>query len=40
MASRIAYKIYELPIQPLKLKHFNEFYKKYGKYVIGVKDSK
>jgi hypothetical protein len=40
MASRIAYKIYELPIQPLKLKHFNEFYKKYGKYVIGVKDNK
>jgi hypothetical protein len=38
MASRIVYKIYMLPVQPLKLKHFPEFHKKYGKYVIGVSD--
>jgi hypothetical protein len=38
MASRLVYKIYELPVQPLKLKHFSEFHKKYGKYVIGVSD--
>ena len=34
MGARIALKIHKLPIEPSQLSNFEEFYKKYGKYVV------
>lgn len=34
MGSKIALKTYKLPIEPSRLKNFNEFHKKYGKYIV------
>lgn len=34
MGSKIALKTYKLPIEPSQLKNFDEFYKKYGKYIV------
>jgi hypothetical protein len=33
MGSKIAIKTYEIPIDTTKLKNFNEFYQKYGKFI-------
>ena len=34
MGAKIALKTYKLPIEPSQLKNFDEFHKKYGKYVL------
>ena len=34
MGARIAVKTYELPMDPTKLKCFDEFHRKYGKYIL------
>lgn len=34
MGARIAIKTYDLPMEPSKLKCFDEFHKKYGKYIL------
>ena len=34
MGSKIALKTYKLPIEPSQLPNFDEFYKKYGKYIV------
>lgn len=34
MGARIAIKTYELPMDPTKLKCFDEFHRKYGKYIL------
>ena len=38
MGARVALTTYKLPLQPTKLKNFDEFHKKYGKYILGVSD--
>jgi hypothetical protein len=35
MGARIALKVHNLPFVPSKMKNFEEFHKKYGKFVIG-----
>jgi hypothetical protein len=34
MGAKIALKTYKLPIEPSQLNNFDEFYKKYGKYIV------
>lgn len=34
MGARIALTTYNLPFQPSKLKHFDDFHAKYGKYIL------
>ena len=34
MGAKIALKTYELPIEPSQLSNFDEFHKKYGKYIV------
>ena len=34
MGAKIALKTYELPIEPSQVKNFDEFHKKYGKYIV------
>lgn len=34
MGAKIALKTYQLPIEPTQLKNFDEFHKKYGKYIV------
>jgi hypothetical protein len=34
LGSRIAIKQYNLPLEPTKLKCFDEFHKKFGKYIL------
>ena len=34
MGAKIALKTYELPIEPSQLRNFDEFHKKYGKYIV------
>jgi hypothetical protein len=36
MAARAALTTHKLPIQPNKLKTFDEFHKKYGKYIMAA----
>jgi len=36
MGARVALVNYKLPFNPSKLKSFNEFHKRFGKYVIGA----
>jgi hypothetical protein len=36
MAARIALTVYSLPFQPTKLKNFNEFHSRYGKYILSA----
>jgi hypothetical protein len=36
MGARIALTVYALPFQPTKLKNFDDFHKKYGKYILGA----
>ena len=38
MGARVALTTYNLPILPTKLKHFDEFHKRYGKYIIAASD--
>lgn len=40
MGARVALVNYKLPFQPSKLKTFEEFHKKFGKYIISVSNSK
>lgn len=39
MGARVALRTYELPFIPAKLKNFNEFHEKYGKFVIAANQS-
>ena len=34
MGAKTALKTYKLPIEPSQLKNFDEFHKKYGKYIV------
>lgn len=34
MGAKVALKTFELPIEPSQLKHFDEFHKKYGRYIV------
>ena len=34
MGAKIALKTYKLPMEPSQLKHFDDFHKKYGKYIV------
>jgi hypothetical protein len=34
MGARIALTTYNLPFQPTKLKNFDEFHNRYGKYIL------
>jgi hypothetical protein len=34
MGARVALTVYELPFETTKLKNFDEFYKKFGKYIL------
>jgi hypothetical protein len=36
MGARIALTTYQLPFQPTKLKNFDEFHQRYGKYILGA----
>ena len=36
MGARIALTVYNLPFQPTKLKNFDEFHKKFGKYILNA----
>jgi len=38
MGARVALTTYKLPLQPTKLKNFDEFHKKYGKYILEASD--
>ena len=38
MGARVALTTYKLPLQPTKLKNFDEFHKKYGKYILSASD--
>jgi hypothetical protein len=38
MGSKIALKTYKLPIEPSQLKTFDDFHKKYGKYIVAAGD--
>lgn len=38
MGARVALTTYKLPLQPTKLKNFDEFHKKYGKYILNASD--
>lgn len=39
MGARIALTTYNLPFQPTKLKNFNEFHSRYGKYILSANES-
>jgi hypothetical protein len=34
MGSKVALKTFKLPIEPSQLKNFDQFHKKYGKYIV------
>jgi hypothetical protein len=34
MGARVALTTYNLPFKPTKLKNFDEFHKRYGKYIL------
>jgi hypothetical protein len=36
MGARVALKTYELPMSPSKLRHFSQFHKQYGKYIVSA----
>jgi hypothetical protein len=36
MGARIALTTYNLPFQPTKLKNFDEFHNRYGKYILSA----
>jgi hypothetical protein len=36
MGSRVARTQYNLPLGPTKLKNFDEFHKKFGKYILAA----
>jgi hypothetical protein len=38
MGAKVALKTFKLPIEPSQLKNFDEFHKKYGKYIVNVED--
>jgi len=38
MGARVALRVYELPLQPTKLKNFDEFHEKYGKYILNASE--
>lgn len=38
MGARVALTTYKLPLQPTKLKNFDEFHKKYGKYILNASE--
>jgi hypothetical protein len=38
MGARVALTTYNLPMLPTKLKHFDEFHQKYGKYIIAASE--
>jgi hypothetical protein len=38
MGARVALTTYELPFKPTKLKNFDKFHEKYGKYILQAND--
>ena len=36
MGARIALTQYDLPLKPAKIKNFDEFYKRFGKYILNA----
>ena len=38
MGARVALKTFKLPIEPSQISNFDEFHKKYGKYIVNVND--
>lgn len=38
MGARVALRVYELPLQPTKLKNFDAFHEKYGKYILNASE--
>jgi hypothetical protein len=38
MGAKVALKTFKLPIEPSQLKNFDEFHKKYGKYIVNAED--
>lgn len=38
MGAKVALKTFKLPIEPSQLKNFDEFHKKYGKYIVNADD--
>lgn len=38
MGAKVALKTFKLPIEPSRLKNFDEFHKKYGKYIVNAED--
>jgi hypothetical protein len=40
MGAKIALKTYKLPIEPSELKNFDQFHKKYGKYIVDPADAR
>jgi hypothetical protein len=36
MGARVALTTYNLPFVPGKLKHFDEFHKRFGKYIVAA----
>ena len=38
MGARIALTTYNLPFQPTKLKNFDEFHQRYGKYILASQE--
>jgi len=39
MGARVALNNYQLPVQPTKLKNFDEFHERYGKYILAANES-
>jgi hypothetical protein len=38
MGAKVALKTFKLPIEPSRLKNFDEFHKKYGRYIVNAED--
>jgi len=38
MGAKVALKTFKLPIEPSRLKNFDEFHRKYGKYIVNAED--
>jgi hypothetical protein len=38
MGAKVALKTFKLPIEPSQLKNFDEFHRKYGKYIVNAED--
>jgi hypothetical protein len=39
MGARVALTTYDLPFKPTKLKNFDKFHEKYGKYILNANNN-